>query len=228
MNVLSGIMTWEFLRLLLGLSALLLAVGALVWFMERKKNGDQFNGKTMHGLGDGFWWAGVTLTTIGYGDKAPVTIAGRTVAMLWMLMGLAVSAALTATVVTLTGLQGDGKPLDGLRDTNIAVVEDSGTARYLASRDFALRPFATLSAAVDAYNDDESIGAVVGPSPALKAALSSSDQPAPSIDDTRLNPSLVGIVASNRTAADMVGTAVLDLMTRDAGWRIVDHYIDGR
>ena len=43
----------------------------------------------------------MTLTTIGYGDKSPKTLLGRVVAMLWMLTGLAVSAALTAAVVTL-------------------------------------------------------------------------------------------------------------------------------
>jgi hypothetical protein len=228
MNVLSGIMTWDFLRLLLGLSALLLVVGALVWLLERKANGDQFSGKTVHGLGDGFWWAGVTLTTIGYGDKAPVTVAGRTVAMLWMLMGLAVSAALTATVVTLTGLQSGNKSLDGLRDTAVAVAEDSGTARYLASRDFDLRSFATLADAVAAFNDDESIGAVAGPSQALSAAVAASDRPDRSVDDTNLSPSLIVIAAADRTAANLVGPAVLDLMTRDAGWRIVDNYIEGR
>ena len=37
---------------------------------------------------DGMWWAIVTLTTVGYGDFAPDSIAGRWVAMFVMAGGL--------------------------------------------------------------------------------------------------------------------------------------------
>ncbi|WP_367182700.1 ion channel [uncultured Christiangramia sp.] len=32
-------------------------------------------------IGSGFWWAGVTMITIVYGDKAPVTFWGRAIAL---------------------------------------------------------------------------------------------------------------------------------------------------
>jgi voltage-gated potassium channel len=49
---------------------------------------------------DGMWWAIVTLTTVGYGDFAPDSIAGRWVAMFVMAGGL-------GSVAILTGLLAD-------------------------------------------------------------------------------------------------------------------------
>jgi voltage-gated potassium channel len=49
-------------------------------------------------VGDGMWWAIVTLTTVGYGDVTPVTAAGRIAAAVLMLMGVGFIAVITATV----------------------------------------------------------------------------------------------------------------------------------
>jgi voltage-gated potassium channel len=50
---------------------------------------------------DGIWWAVVTVTTVGYGDLYPKTIAGRLVAMLLMLVGIGFIAVLTASVASI-------------------------------------------------------------------------------------------------------------------------------
>ena len=49
-------------------------------------------------LVDSIWWAIVTMTTVGYGDIVPVTIGGKAMAGVVMLMGLALIAILTAIV----------------------------------------------------------------------------------------------------------------------------------
>jgi voltage-gated potassium channel len=45
---------------------------------------------------DGVWWAIVTVTTVGYGDLAPQTDAGRLIAIAVMLIGIGLIAVLTA------------------------------------------------------------------------------------------------------------------------------------
>jgi voltage-gated potassium channel len=50
------------------------------------------------GYGEALWWAIVTVTTVGYGDVAPRTVAGRVVAALLMLVGIGVIGMLTSSL----------------------------------------------------------------------------------------------------------------------------------
>jgi voltage-gated potassium channel len=45
---------------------------------------------------DAFWWAFVTITTVGYGDRFPVTEWGRFVGMLTMAVGIGIFGVLTS------------------------------------------------------------------------------------------------------------------------------------
>jgi voltage-gated potassium channel len=57
-------------------------------------------GSNIHNFGDALWWAVVTVTTIGYGDKFPVTGGGRAVATVLMFVGIGLIGVLTATVAS--------------------------------------------------------------------------------------------------------------------------------
>ncbi len=50
---------------------------------------------------DALWWAFVTITTVGYGDKFPVTTEGRIIAMFLMTTGVGLFGIFTAYVASL-------------------------------------------------------------------------------------------------------------------------------
>ena len=57
-------------------------------------------GSNIHNYPDALWWAIVTVTTVGYGDRFPVTEGGRSVAVVLMLVGIGLIGVLTATVAS--------------------------------------------------------------------------------------------------------------------------------
>ncbi len=55
----------------------------------------------IHSGGDALWYAIVTITTVGYGDRYPVTMAGRITAMFIMFMGVGIIGALASILASL-------------------------------------------------------------------------------------------------------------------------------
>jgi voltage-gated potassium channel len=49
-------------------------------------------------IGDAMWWAVTTITTVGYGDFFPVTVAGKVIAAALMLTGIGLLGVITASV----------------------------------------------------------------------------------------------------------------------------------
>jgi voltage-gated potassium channel len=65
-------------------------------------------GATIHNFGDALWWSIATVTTVGYGDKYPVSAGGRGVAVVLMITGIGLVGVLSATVASyFVGQQAD-------------------------------------------------------------------------------------------------------------------------
>ncbi|PFG42157.1 voltage-gated potassium channel [Isoptericola jiangsuensis] len=77
-------------------TALLVLTGALA--ITNAERG--VPGSSIANLGDGFWWAIVTMSTVGYGDMFPVTVTGRFVAVGLMIGGIALLGVVTATLAS--------------------------------------------------------------------------------------------------------------------------------
>lgn len=155
-TLIRGVFSFGFLQVVFALSLVLLGAGLGVWLFERKANAEQFGGDTAHGLGSAFWWSAVTMTTVGYGDKAPRTLGGRVIGLVWMFTSVIIISGFTAqiaaslTVNTLnTSIQG---PADLPRHT-VATVGNSIAARYLNEHRVSMVTVDSVEAALEAVAD---------------------------------------------------------------------------
>jgi ABC-type amino acid transport substrate-binding protein len=170
-KVLGRLFSPTFFKIALGIAVLLLVVGTIAWLVERSENEDDFR-QGLNGVWDGFYWAGVTMSTIGYGDKAPRTVGGQSLALVWMLVSMAVTAALTAALVSALGLKSGGSvDLPGdVRGKTVGVVEGTAAAEFLEAERVRVRRFPTTQAALQAMERD-SVEVLVGSTPVLEHAL---------------------------------------------------------
>ncbi|UOQ47097.1 ion channel [Gracilibacillus caseinilyticus] len=77
---------------LLFFSSIFLVVGAswLIVILEEE---------TFHTFFDGFWWVMTTVTTVGYGDLYPVTIAGRWLALFLYVIGIGLIGVVIGKII---------------------------------------------------------------------------------------------------------------------------------
>lgn len=75
-----------------GLTCLVLLLASLALLdAERGREG-----ANIEDFGDALWWSATTVTTVGYGDRFPVTGTGRLIAVALMLAGIALLGVVTA------------------------------------------------------------------------------------------------------------------------------------
>ena len=112
-----------------------LIAGAAVWVFESRRNREMFGGGTIKGLWHAVWWAAVTMTTVGYGDKAPETLGGRVVAIVWMLASVVLISSFTASIsasLTAEKLTGKVRGMQDLPHVRVGSVTGSAALKWLA------------------------------------------------------------------------------------------------
>lgn len=160
----------DFFWILTLLLLLLLFWGFLVWIFERKENSEEFGGTAAEGVGNGLWWAAVTMTTVGYGDKSPRTLGGRIVGFIWMFTAIIVISFFTASIASsLTVTQLDSR-IDGPEDlpfVRVGALEQSATLIYLGEERIGATSYTSISDGLRAVEENE-IDAFVHDAPILQ------------------------------------------------------------
>jgi polar amino acid transport system substrate-binding protein len=150
-----ALLSATFLKIVGGLLSLLAVVGMIFWIIERRANPD-FSGTQIQAWGSGVWLSIVTMTTVGYGDKAPRTLGGRVVAALWMFVSIMLISIFTGTVATLLTVERIGPRVGGFEDlgrARVACVGASAAAQLLADRRLTAESYPNLNQALQALVD---------------------------------------------------------------------------
>lgn len=230
--ILKALVSPAFLTTVGMLGGLLLLTGALMWLIERKRNWDQFDRKPVSGVADGVWWSAVTMTTVGYGDKAPVTALGRFVAMIWMFAALILTALFTAQLassLTASQISGPVKSVKDLPNVRVGTVEQSATKEYFAKRLIRSREMANINEGLNAIDNGE-IDAFVHDEPIIRYEILKTYQ-----DKIRTLPSILEphdyaiVMPPNSPNREAINQALLDVMDT-ADWRnaYLKYFGDGK
>jgi len=107
-------------------------------------------GASITTFGEAVWWTITTISTVGYGDRYPVTFEGRVVAATLMVAGIALLGVVTASVASWF--------VENLRRTARVVEEEleEDAARTAAQLDAVLAELRTISARLEVLERDRS------------------------------------------------------------------------
>jgi ABC-type amino acid transport substrate-binding protein len=202
------------LAILIGVFIVLAAV--VLWSVERRRN-VQFSGDVRRGLGSSLWWSVVTLSTVGYGDKVPTSVAGRVVAAGWMLTSLVLTTLLTATIVSavtvgsLTSQQiNSASELSGIR---VVAVRGSAAAEWLAANELPYVSAPSIAVAADMLDKGKAQALVA---PRSELALELRNRPEIALAPVRLTHEFVSFVFRSGLPRDFIrrfDAALLELRT---------------
>ena len=140
------------------------------WLIEHKKN-DNIANQYFHGVWDAFWWSIVTVTTVGYGDRTPITHGGRVIAIIWIVcgyLGIAWFTAMVTSSVTVSELTGTINGPNSLAGHTVATTRGSTAADWMSRNvpGAKLKVFGSLD---EVYQQllDGNVDAVVFDAPAI-------------------------------------------------------------
>jgi ABC-type amino acid transport substrate-binding protein len=142
-SVISKLLSRDILVVIGSLILLIALVGTVMWLVERRRNTIEFSESPRLGMLDGIWWAAVTMTTVGYGDKTPKTRSGRALALLWMFTSIMLISSLTASITSHLAHTGDDMNITHVEDLaemqdKVGTVAHSGSADYLRNNGIEL------------------------------------------------------------------------------------------
>ena len=174
MSMFRRIISYKFFIAIGSLFLILFLVGVVVWLFERRHSESDFGGGFASGLGSGLWWSAVTMSTVGYGDKAPRTIGGRFIAIIWIFASVILISGFTAAIassLTVGSMTSTVAALHDLKNVPTGTVEGSSAEAFVRNRGIRTTSFKTLDDALLAIGT-KTIDAVVNDASVLRYTIS--------------------------------------------------------
>jgi polar amino acid transport system substrate-binding protein len=201
--------------------AMLVLIGIVMWLIERRHPSAQGSESSVVTLRDGLYWAIVTMTTVGYGDKTPKSTVGRVIAVSWMFASLVWVSLLSTTLVSrLTVERAESRDLATTVDLTrkkLAAVAQSSGAEYLDQHRLQYMKFNNLPDALDSLAGGTS-DAVVNSVGALQYLISKRYASAEEMPQGLLAPAYMAIALPEHSPLKRPIDEALVKITSDPEW----------
>jgi polar amino acid transport system substrate-binding protein len=222
----------ELMPLILLIVVMLGVTGLAMWRIEKSHpSAAQGTESAVATLRDGLYWAVVTMTTVGYGDKTPKTHGGRAIAILWMFGSLVLISLLSTSLVSrLTAERVENSEfvydvkLDGKK---LAAVAHSSGAEYLEKLRLPYTKYKDLPEALDSLTDRRS-DAVVNSVGALQYLISDRYRNSVELSRGLLAPAYMAFALPRNSALARRIDLALIRITAGEEWRSLEARFFGR
>jgi len=176
------------------------------------------------------WWAAVTMTTVGYGDATPKTTTGRSLALVWMFVGVVAVAIFTASVtstLTVNSMQSTVRQEADLFRLRLGAINGGTGSEFLTHRHVSFTPFETYGEALGALAEHR-LDAVVANAPSLRYLTSRQWLGVLHVSPIMLQPLMYAIgLPSGSALREPLNRALLRIIEQDR-WRDVEQHYLGR
>jgi ABC-type amino acid transport substrate-binding protein len=165
---------------------------------------------------------------VGYGDKAPSTLAGRTLGVIWMFTSIVIIAGVTgaiASAFTVQSLRTGIENLDDLLRVRTATVSDSTSERFLLDNGARPSTFARVGDALSALEAGE-VDALVYDAPALRHRIAAHHAGSLEVLPVEFGEELYAIAVSESSEhLEAINRSLLGFLSRPAWERVQRRYL---
>eukprot|EP00111_Clytia_hemisphaerica_P017640 TCONS_00052178-protein len=147
---------WSSWSLVLLAIMMAFAAGSAIWVLDTWYNKPQFPRSFPRGPFEGFWWAYVSMTTVGYGDRTPQSIAARLFAIVWILIGIVFFNVYTSMFTSVLSVRMGTNVQFSVLGEKVGILENTSAPFVGASANMALiQVYPNLSSLGIALRDNE-------------------------------------------------------------------------
>jgi len=225
-GLLSSLVSGNKLLFLAGLLLVIIIAGHIIWLVERSssKRTTMFSHDYIPGVFEGMYWALITASTIGYGDKVPKRWIGRVLAAMIIIIVLPLFGYFIAQLssdLTFQRLKADINGPEDLRGRRVAVVSGTTSYEYVTKLHTYVSAYGKVDEAFDALLQGQ-VDAVVYDAPNLRYYASDKGKNKVTVVGKIFEPQDYGLALPqgsplreelNRTILKLVGTDEMERIT---------------